>query len=77
MNTKYINLVDQTFGFLQEEFKIADNKLNWHGIHLIALTVTCGTPLKFIYSQKISKNFNKVKGWFQNSIQKHSHKGAY
>ena len=38
MNTKYIDLVEQTFDFPQEEFKTENNKLFWHGINLMELT---------------------------------------
>ena len=77
MNTKYIDLVEQTFDFPQEEFKIENNKLIWHGINLMELTATYGAPLKFTYLPKISENINKAKGWFQNSIEKHHYKGDY
>jgi arginine decarboxylase len=73
VNTEYINLVEQTLSFPQEEFKIADNKLTWHGINLMELTATCGAPLKFTYPPNISENSNKAKEWFQNSIQKHKY----
>ena len=77
MNTKYIDLVEQTFDFPQEEFKISNNKLFWHGINLMELTATYGAPLKFTYLPKISENINKAKGWFQNSIKKHKYTGDY
>ena len=77
MNTKYIDLVEQTFDFPQEEFKTENNKLFWHGINLMELTAKYGTPLKFTYLPKISENINKAKGWFQDSMEKHNYKGNY
>ncbi|MGY8910352.1 MAG: arginine decarboxylase, partial [Flavobacteriales bacterium] len=77
MNTKYIDLIEQTFDFPQEEFKTENNKLFWHGINLMELTAEYGAPLKFTYLPKISENINKAKGWFQNAIDKHNYKGKY
>ncbi|PQJ73098.1 type III PLP-dependent enzyme domain-containing protein [Polaribacter butkevichii] len=77
MNTKYIDLVEQTFDFPQEEFKTENNKLFWHGINLMELIEQYGSPLKFTYLPKISENINKAKGWFQESIDKHNYKGKY
>jgi arginine decarboxylase len=77
VNTKYIDLVEQTFDFPQEEFKIENNKLFWHGINLMELAAKYGAPLKFTYLPKISENINKAKEWFQNSMIKHNYKGKY
>lgn len=77
MNTKYIDLIEQTFDFPQEEFNIENNKLIWHDINLMELAAKYGAPLKFTYLPKISENINKAKGWFQNSIDKHNYKGKY
>jgi len=77
VNTKYIDLIEQTFDFPQEEFQIENNKLFWHGINLMELAAKYGAPLKFTYLPKISENINKAKGWFQNSMEKHDYKGKY
>ena len=77
MNTKYIDLIEQPFDLPQEEFKIENNKLFWHGINLMELAAKYGAPLKFTYLPKISENINKAKGWFQNSMEKHDYKGKY
>jgi arginine decarboxylase len=77
VNTKYIDLVEQTFDFPQEEFKIESNKLFWHGINLMELTANYGAPLKFTYLPKITENINRAKGWFKSSIEKHDYKGKY
>ena len=34
MNTKYIDLINQTFDFPQDEFKLEKNQLQFHGIDL-------------------------------------------
>jgi arginine decarboxylase len=78
MNTKYIDLIDQTYYFPQEEFKLADNEnLTFHGIPLMDLVEKYGSPLKFTYLPKISQNINRAKGWFKNSIEKNNYKGKY
>ena len=77
MNTKYIDLIEQTFDFPQEEFKTINHKLFWHGINLMELAEKYGAPLKFNYLPKISENIQKAKGWFNNSIKKHNYKGKY
>lgn len=77
MNTKYKDLIDQTFDFPQEEFHTDNNNLFFHNIDLKALVAEYGTPLKFTYLPKISENINKAKGWFKQSIKKHKYKGKY
>ena len=61
MNTKYIDLIEQTFDFPQEEFKTINHKLFWHGINLMELAEKYGAPLKFTYLPKISENIQKAK----------------
>jgi len=77
MNTKYIDLIDQSFYFPQEEFKLEDNQLKFHDIDLMALVEQYGAPLKFSYLPKISENINRAKGWFADAIAKHNYKGSY
>ena len=77
MNTKYIDLIDQSFYFPQEEFKLEGNQLEFHDIDLMALVKEYGAPLKFSYLPKISENINRAKGWFADAIAKHNYKGSY
>ena len=77
MNTKYIDLIDQSFYFPQEEFKLEDNQLKFHDIDLMALVEQYGAPLKFSYLPKISENINRAEGWFADAIAKHNYKGSY
>ncbi len=77
MNTKYKDLINQTFYFPQEEFKLADNDLQFHDIDLMELVEKYGSPLKFTYLPKISENINRAKAWFNNAIEKHNYKGSY
>ncbi len=77
MNTKYSDLIDQTFYFPQEEFKLKENELQFHGIDLMKLVEQYGAPLKFTYLPKISENINRAKEWFNNAIKEHNYKGSY
>ena len=47
MNTKYIDLIHQTFDFPQEEFKVDKGQLHFHDIDLMQLTKQYGAPHKF------------------------------
>lgn len=77
MKTRYIDLIDQTFYFPQEEFTLEDNELHFHGIDLMELVEEYGAPLKFTYLPKISDNINRAKDWFKSSIKKNKYKGKY
>ncbi len=77
MNTKYRDLIEQTFYFPQEEFKLEDNELQFHGIDLMELVEKYGAPLKFTYLPKITENINRAKEWFKTAIEKHDYKGNY
>lgn len=77
MNTKYINLIDQTYYFPQEEFTLDGENLKFHGIPLMDLVEEYGSPLKFTYLPKISENINKAKEWFKIAMEKNNYKGKY
>ncbi|WP_235841710.1 arginine decarboxylase [Confluentibacter sediminis] len=77
MNTKYIDLINQSFYFPQEEFTLEDKNLQFHGIDLMELVEQYGTPLKFTYLPQISNNINRAKSWFAAALKKHHYKGKY
>lgn len=78
MNTKYIDLINQTFDFPQQEFSVDSNKnLHFQGIDTMKLVEEYGTPLKFTYLPKISENIQNSKKWFQKAMRKHKYKGKY
>ncbi|MGB3342904.1 MAG: arginine decarboxylase [Aequorivita sp.] len=77
MNTKYIDLINQTYYFPQEEFRLGENGLEFHGIDLMKLVEQYGAPLKFTYLPKISENINLAKHWFAEGIKKNNYKGTY
>ena len=77
MNITYKDLIEQTFDFPQEEFSIPNGDLLFNGVDLTSLIKQYGTPLKFTYLPKISKNINNAKNWFREAIKKHNYKGNY
>ncbi len=77
MNTKYKDLIEQTFDFPQEEFHTKHEELFFHDINLMELIKQYGTPLKFTYLPKISENIIKAQKWFNNAIEKLNYKGSY
>ena len=77
MKTKYIDLIDQTYDFPQEEFSLSGDKLNFHDIDLSKIIEEHGTPLKFTYLPKISKNIQRAKNWFKKAIDKYDYKASY
>lgn len=77
MKTKYIDLIDQTFDFPQQDFTLHNNELSFHGIDLMALIEKYGAPLKFTYLPKISTNINRAKKWFRDAMEKHNYAGDY
>ncbi len=78
MTNSYTSLVEQTFHFPQEGFKIADNDyLEFNGVDLKALIEKYGTPLKVTYLPKIGMQINKAKLMFANAFKKHKYEGSY
>ncbi|AJH14965.1 MULTISPECIES: decarboxylase [Myroides] len=77
MNTKYVDLINQTFYFPQEEFKLNKDNLQFHNIDLMGLVEKYGTPLKFTYLPKISENISNVKTIFRKAMEKNKYKANY
>lgn len=77
MNNKYLDLINQTYYFPQEEFALQGDFLRFHDIPLFELVAEYGSPLKFTYLPKISENINRAKHWFANAIEKYDYKGRY
>ncbi len=78
MNTKYIDLIHQTFEFPQPEFNLNSNQeLQFHDLDLMQLIQEYGTPLKLTYLPKVSENIQLAKHWFNKAMKKHNYKGKY
>ena len=48
MKDKYIDLIEQTFDFPQDEFTVEDSELNFHDISLMELIKQYGTDRKSV-----------------------------
>ena len=61
MKNKYLDLIEQTFEFPNEEFEVVDNNLEWFGIPLMDIIKQYGTPLRIAYLPKIASNIQKAR----------------
>ena len=77
MKNKYIDLIEQTFEFPQDEFSVVDNNLNFHDVPLMDIIKQYGTPLKISYLPKISSQIQKAKKLFNVAMAKVDYKGSY
>lgn len=77
MNTRYIDLINQTFYFPQKEFLLKEDTLVFQGIDLMELIRIYGAPLKFTYLPKISENIKLAKQWFREAAEKLDYTGNY
>ena len=77
MKNKYIDLIEQTFDFPQDEFKVIDNELYFNNIELMDIIKQYGTPLKITYLPKISSQIQKAKKLFNVAMAKADYNGDY
>lgn len=77
MKNKYIDLIEQTFEFPQDEFKVEDGELNFHNINMMDIINQYGTPLKITYLPKISSQIQRAKRMFNVAMAKVDYKGTY
>ncbi len=77
MNNSYLDLVNQTFNFPQEDYNLKDEYLQYNGVDVKALIDKYGTPLKFTYLPKIGIQINKAKKMFASAFKKHKYEGEY
>ena len=77
MKNKYIDLIEQSFEFPQEEFRIEDGELYFHEIPVMDLIEQYGTPLKISYLPKISQQIQRAKRLFNVAMAKVDYNGDY
>lgn len=77
MRNRYIDLIDQTYDFPQDGFKVKSNYLEFHDIDLKDLIERYGSPLKLSYLPKIGENINRARMWFNDAIDKNNYAGNY
>ena len=77
MNNRYIDLIEQTFDFPQDSFKVENGKLLFNEVPLMELVEKFGSPLRLTYLPEISSQIQKAKSLFKNAMEKHAYTGAY
>lgn len=77
MKNKYIDLIEQSFEFPQDEFKVVDGDLYFHDIPMMDIIEQYGTPLKITYLPKISSQIQRAKKMFKVAMAKADYKGDY
>jgi arginine decarboxylase len=77
MKIKYIDLIEQTFDFPQEEFKVEDNELMFNEIPIMDIIKQYGTPIKITYLPKISQKIQAAKRLFNVAMAKVDYSGDY
>lgn len=77
MKNKYIDLIEQTFDFPTEEFKVIDDELYFNDIPMMDIIKQYGTPVKITYLPKISKQIQRAKRMFNVAMAKADYEGEY
>src|SRR5688500_5701385 len=77
MKNRYLDLIDQTFYFPQEGFRVENENLLFYDIPLIDLIRKYGTPLRLTYLPKISSQIQKAQKFFNSAIAQSGYKGRY
>ena len=73
----YLDLIEQTFEFPQEEFKVVDNELHFNDVPLMDIIKTYGTPLKLTFLPKIREKISGAVSLFEKAIKKYRYQGSY
>ena len=61
MKNKYIDLIDQTYYFPQDEFTLDGDELRFHNIDLMELVRQYGAPLKLCTYQRFQRTYSVLK----------------
>lgn len=77
MKNKYIDLVEQSFDFPQDEFRVEDGELHFHDIPIMDIIEQYGTPLKITYLPKISSQIQRAKRMFNVAMAKVDYNADY
>ncbi len=77
MKDKYIDLINMTFEFPQDEFRVEDGVLHFHDINMMDVIEQYGTPLKITYLPKISSQIQRAKRMFNVAMAKVDYEGEY
>ena len=74
---RYIDLIEQTFYFPTDEFKVENYELSFNNVPIMDIVEEYGTPLKLTYLPKISSQIQKAKRIFNEAIKNNNYSGNY
>ena len=77
MKNKYVDLIEQSFEFPNDEFTVVENELQWFGVPVMDLIKQYGTPLRIAYLPKIAENIRKARRMFNVAMAKVDYQGDY
>jgi arginine decarboxylase len=77
MKDKYVDLIEQTFEFPNEEFRIVENELSWYDVPLMDIIKQYGTPLRIAYLPKIGQNIQRARRMFNVAMAKVDYNADY
>lgn len=77
MKNTYFDLVDQTFDFPQDGFRLRDNRLLFNEIDIHELIQKYGSPLKLTFLPKIGEKIQYARKLFRDAIQRYNYNGKY
>ena len=77
MKTRYVDLIEQTFDFPKDEFKLDDDQLLWNDLPLVELLEKHGTPLRISYLPKIGEKIEMARNSFAKAFETHGYTGSY
>ncbi|MDO9511865.1 MAG: arginine decarboxylase [Bacteroidales bacterium] len=77
MKNKYIDLIEQTFEFPNDEFKVEEDELYWNNIPLMDIIKQYGTPLRLTYLPKITSQIQKARIIFNVAMAKANYNADY
>ncbi len=77
MKTRYVDLIEQTFDFPKDEFKLDGENLVWNDLPLMELIRKHGTPLRINYLPKIGEKIDLARQSFAKAFETHDYAGKY
>ena len=77
MKTRYVDLIEQTFDFPKDEFKLDGENLLWNDLPLVELIQKHGTPLRISYLPKIGEKIELARKCFAKAFETHGYSGSY
>jgi len=77
MENTYRHLVHQNLQFPQEGFELIDGTLHFHGVNVLEIVETYGTPLKLTHLDRIGQQIKKARSLFEKVSKKEGYSGSY